>query len=135
MRKLFAVVFVGFLAVSCSSSKVDEIKNTVAEKAERAVVKELKEAYSGVQIVDHSCDEEAEMIGEKVYDKVADILKVESRNKKSAVSMLVPLVCETVVGYLPELVADDGSKYACLRSIAGVKLEKVGKDLCSAIDL
>jgi len=147
MRKVIACLGILFLTsmmfTSCSSTKVNDVKVKVAEKVQVAVEKELNEAFDGVSISGVDCKAESSMIGEKVYSKLADFLKVKpapvvgaSLTASSTVSSLVPVLCGMVVEQVfPVLIRDDSGKYACLRNIGAVKLEKVGKDLCSAIDL
>jgi hypothetical protein len=135
MRKFLVLVLLGVFAVGCSSSKVNEMKDKVALKMSVAVEKELKEAYSGVEIVGVDCNAEAEEIGKNVYDEVSKFLKVK-KSQKSAVSSLVPVLCNMVVEQVfPVLIRNPDGEYACLREVGSEKLEKVGKDLCNAIDL
>lgn len=137
MRKTLLAIPLLFLVVGCSSTKVEEIKNKVAVKVSVAVEKELKEAYDGVEIVGVDCMVEAEEIGENVYNEVSRFLKIkESAKQKSVAGELVPVLCNLIVDQVfPMLIKDPDGEYACLRSVGSDKIEKVGKDLCSAIDL
>lgn len=135
MKSLIMVCVLALSAFSCSSTKVNEMKDKVAMKMSVAVEKELLEAYDGLEVVGVDCVQEASEIKSNVYDEVSKFLKVK-KSQKSAVSSLVPLLCEMVVSEVfPVLIQDPEDKYACLREIGSIKLEKVGKDLCSAIDL
>lgn len=139
MKNLVLIVLAGLLAFSCSSSKVNEVKITVAEKMQVAVVKELKEAYIGL----NNCDAEAEMIGQKVYDRVAAFLKIEENkissaamSSKSLISDTVPVLCAFVAGkILAPMIESGSSDYTCLRSVGAMKFDKITQDLCLSIDL
>tara|TARA_Y100001963_G_scaffold17759_1_gene21910 strand:- start:9876 stop:10286 length:411 start_codon:yes stop_codon:yes gene_type:complete len=136
MKNLAALcLLVGFVLSGCSGSQVNSYKVKVAEKAKAAVEKELNEAFMGLEI--EGCDSEAEMIGDKVYDKLISVLRADDKSaQKSAIgNALVQQVCGLAVSSIGDLVLANSGDYKCLAAVGSEKLEKVGQDLCRAIDL
>lgn len=131
------------LSFGCSKDKVEtainDAKIKTADTIGAAVEKELKEAYVGVAVEGADCEAEAVKIGGLTSDKVKDFLKVkeeQSLTQKSVAGSVLPGVCNYVVSSVfPELINDIKSDYVCLKAAGAVKISKVGKDLCSAIDI
>ena len=128
---------------SCSKEKVAEAVNDAkiktADTMGAAVEKELKEAYGDMSVGEVNCQDEAVKLGGLTSEKVKEFLKVKQEEQsmaRSAVGSLVPIVCNYIItDIFPEQLAKVDTEYVCLKQLGQDKITKVGKDLCSAIDL
>lgn len=146
MRTLLTLAMVSVMALtltSCGSAKVNDLKVKTASTVGAAVEKELNEEYASLSI-EKDCVAEAKMEGEKVKAKILDLLKAKEELASANLTTksfataggVVPVLCQYVIStILPQFIQDEDSKYACLRAIGSAKIEKVGSDLCSAIDI
>lgn len=145
MRTLLALTMVMSLSVfaSCGSAKVNDLKVKTANTVGKGVEKELNEEYASLTI-EKDCEAEAKMEGQEVTAKILELLKAKDQLAEanlttksfSSAGGVVPVLCQyVIVNIIPTFIKDDSSKYACLRALGSAKIEKVGSDLCLAIDI
>jgi len=129
-----------FFLMSCSNlkDKFNDVKLDVAKEGKVFVTKELKDAYSSIQVEGANCESEAEAIGIKVEEKLLTFLKYEQKQAamvdKSLTAKVLPAVCNFVISSIvPEVIDSIKTEYVCLREVGGDKMVEIGKDLCDQI--
>lgn len=138
--KFLMLVVMSFFLVSCSNlkDKFNDVKLDVAKEGKVFVTKELKSAYSSIQVEGANCESEAEAIGIKVEEKLLTFLKYEQKQAalvdKSLTAKVLPAVCNFVISSIvPEVIDSIKTEYVCLREVGGDKMVEIGKDLCDQI--
>jgi len=139
MRSLILIGTLLLAMISFTACDKEKVKVKAAVKVEEAVEKELTEAYEGVVIEGYSCAEEVEVIGDKVYEKVAELLKIEKERSSMVQSFAASDLKSTIclfVGQkvLPDLVlGGPGDEYRCLRYVGSEGIKKVTFKLCGSL--
>lgn len=139
MKFLMLIIMLVFL-MSCSNlkDKFNDVKLDVAKEGKDFVTKELKDAYSDLEVEGANCESEAEAVGIKFEEKLLVFLKAEQRQaamvNKSLTAKVLPAVCNFVVtNIVPEIIDTIKTEYVCLREVGGDKMVEIGKELCDQI--
>jgi len=137
MKKLLLILpFLLLGSMSCSKTQVNEVKLTLAQKAGNSVEKLLNKKFEQSQdgLDNEYCRAESKGFGDKLEEKVQDLLKAESGGQKSFAGDALKLACKGILKTaVPFVLESRLDAYPCIAKVVGGESKVLAEKVCEDI--